>query len=295
MFLGAFLRKINIFDEDFLNKANRFTFKVLLPVLLFNNIYTSNVSEEINLNFILFAVIIVIVTVGILIAAVPKFEKDDRNRGVIIQGLYRSNFILFGISLSTNMFGDEGLAVVTTLIAIIIPIYNFAAVIILDLFTAERQNYRKTVLGILTNPLIIGSLLGIAASGLQINFPPALDKTIADIAKTASPIALMLLGGGIELRNIWKNIKYLSIVTAGKLIIIPGLATLIAVAFGYRGVELGALFSMLAPSTSVSSYTMAQQCDCNHELAGQIVFFTTILSPFTIFLFIFILKSLALF
>lgn len=295
MFLGAFLRKIEIFDEDFLNKANRFTFKVLLPVLLFNNIYTSNVSEEINLNFILFAVIIVIVTVGILIAAVPKFEKDDRNRGVIIQGLYRSNFILFGISLSTNMFGDEGLAVVTTLIAIIIPIYNFAAVIILDLFTAERQNYRKTVLGILTNPLIIGSLLGIAASGLQINFPPALDKTIADIAKTASPIALMLLGGGIELGNIWKNIKYLSIVTAGKLIIIPGLATLIAVAFGYRGVELGALFSMLAPSTSVSSYTMAQQCDCNHELAGQIVFFTTILSPFTIFLFIFILKSLNLF
>ena len=108
MFLGTFLRKIKIFDKDFLKKTNKFAFKVLLPVLLFNNIYNSKISEEINLKFIIFAVSIVLVTIGIMFIVVPKLEKDNRNRGVIIQGLYRSNFILFGVPLCINIFGDEG-------------------------------------------------------------------------------------------------------------------------------------------------------------------------------------------
>ena len=295
MFLGAFLRKINIFDKDFLNKANNFIFKVLYPFFLFNNIYASKASEEINLKFIIFVVIISIAIVGILVVIIPKYEKDNKNRGVLIQGMYRGNTTLFATVLISNIFGNEGLAVVTTLIAIIAPIYIFLTVIILDLFTDERQNYKKTIISILTNPLIIGSLLGIAAYILQIKLPSALDKTIADIAKSTTPIALMTLGGEIELSNIWRNIKYLVFVAAGKLFIIPAIASLIAIFFGYRGVELGALLSMTAPPTAVTSYTLAQQHHCNHELAGQIVFFTTLISPFSIFLFIFVFKTLGLF
>ncbi|NLK65827.1 MAG: AEC family transporter [Tissierellia bacterium] len=295
MFLGVFLRKIKIFDEDFLKKLNSFTFKVLLPIHLFNNIYTSKISEKVDLFYVLFAVILVLGTIGILFIIIPKYENDTKNRGVLIQGLYRSNFIIFGMPLCANIFGDEGLAVVTTLIAIIIPIYNFAAVIILDLFTDDGQNYKETLVSILTNPLIIGSFVGIIASVFQIKLPSALNKTIADVAKTATPMALIALGGEIEISNVWKNIKYLVFVSAGKLFIIPGITTLISIVFGYRGVELCALLCMMAPSTAVSSYTMAQQHDCNHELAGQIVFFTTIISPFSIFLFVFILKTTGLF
>ena len=295
MFLGVFLRKIKIFDEDFLKKLNSFTFKVLLPIHLFNNIYTSKISEKVDLFYVLFAVILVLGTIGILFIIIPKHENDTKNRGVLIQGLYRSNFIIFGMPLCANIFGDEGLAVVTTLIAIIIPIYNFAAVIILDLFTDDGQNYKETLVSILTNPLIIGSFVGIIASVFQIKLPSALNKTIADVAKTATPMALIALGGEIEISNVWKNIKYLVFVSAGKLFIIPGITTLISIVFGYRGVELCALLCMMAPSTAVSSYTMAQQHDCNHELAGQIVFFTTIISPFSIFLFVFILKTTGLF
>lgn len=295
MFLGVFLRRMKIFDGDFLKELNSFIFKVLLPIHLFNNIYTGRISEKVNLFYIVFAAILVLGTIGILLIIIPKYEKDIRNKEVLIQGLYRSNFILFGMPLCANIFGDEGLTVVTTLIAFIIPIYNFAAVIILDLFTDDRQNYRETILKILSNPLIIGSFVGIMASVFQIQLPSALSKSIGDVAKTATPLALIALGGQIEINNIWKNTKYLVFVSAGKLFIIPGLATLISIAFGYRGVELCALFSMMAPSTAVSSYTMAQQYDCNHELAGQIVFFTTIISPFSIFLFVFILKTYGLF
>ena len=295
MFIGSFLRRINIFDEDFLRKLNKITYCVLLPVLLFNNIYTSKVSGEIDLEFIIFFVILALAVIGILLIVIPKYEKDNRNRGVLIQGLFRGQFVFFGIPLMANIFGDEGLVVLSTLIAIIVPIYNFLAVIILDLFTDERHNYKATVISILTNPLVIGSLLGIAASVLQIKLPSALNKTIADISKTVTPISLMILGGVIEINNIWKNRKKLILIAAVKLFIIPSFAALITIFFGYRGIELGAVLSMIAPPTAVASYTLAQQHDCNDELAGQIVFFTTLISPFSIFLFIFVFKTFGLF
>ena len=295
MFIGSFLRRINIFDEDFLRKLNKITYCVLLPVLLFNNIYTSKVSGEIDLEFIIFFVILALAVIGILLIVIPKYEKDNRNRGVLIQGLFRGQFVFFGIPLMANIFGDEGLVVLSTLIAIIVPIYNFLAVIILDLFTDERHNYKATVISILTNPLVIGSLLGIAASVLQIKLPSALNKTIADISKTVTPISLMILGGVIQINNIWKNRKKLILIAAVKLFIIPSFAALITIFFGYRGIELGAVLSMIAPPTAVASYTLAQQHDCNDELAGQIVFFTTLISPFSIFLFIFVFKTFGLF
>jgi predicted permease len=295
MLLGAFLRKINVFDKDFLEKANKFIFKVLFPFFLFNNIYSSKITEGIDSKFIIFVVIISIAVVGLLIVIIPKYEKDNKNRGVIIQGMYRGNTTLFATALISNIFGNEGLAIVTMLIAIISPTYIFLTVIILDLFTDERQNYKKTLISILSNPLIIGSLLGIAIYILQIKLPLAMEKTIADIAKTTTPIALMTLGGEIEINNIWKNIKPLILVAAGKLIIFPAIATLIAISFGYRGVELGVILSMTAPPTAVTSYALAQQHNCNYELAGQIVFLTTLISPFTIFLFVYIFKAAGLF
>lgn len=295
MCLGAFLRNIKIFNDEFLEKGNNFAFKALLPTLVFNNIYQSQISEEVNIKLIIFAICIVLGTIGIMFLIVPKFEKDNKNKGIIIQGLYRSNFVLFGVPLSSNLFGDSNLAVVTTLVAIIIPIYNFMAVIILDWYSNDKSDYKKTAVSILKNPLIIGSALGIIASVLNIKLPIFMEETVSDVAKTATPFALMVLGGEIKISNIKNNLKYIVIVSMGKLLVLPALVIAAAVSFGYRGVELGALFSMVAPSVAVSSYTMAQQYDCNYELAGQLVFITTLFSPLTIFLFIFVMKTVGLF
>jgi predicted permease len=295
MCIGTFLRTIKLVDKEFLEKANSFAFSVLLPVLLFNNIYKSDISDAVDMKLIIFGVGILLFIVGILFIIVPLLEKDNRNRGVIIQGLHRSNFVLFGIPLSQNIFGAENLGPVTTLTAIIIPLYNFLAVIILDWYSKDKSNYKETIISILKNPLIIGTVVGIVFSLLNIKLPEFLEKPIDDMAKMATPFALMVLGGDIEFRSIGKNIKYITLITIGKLVIIPAFVVVTALYFGFTGVELGALFSMVAPSVSVTSYTMALQYDCNSELAGQLVFITTLFSPLTIFIFIFALKSVGVF
>lgn len=295
MCLGVFLRKIKIFDENFLKTANAFTFKVLLPNLLFYNIYTSNLSDSFNGKLVLFAVSTVLIIIALLFITVPKFEKDNKNRGVLIQGLYRSNFVLFGIPICTNIFGDASTGITSMLIAIIIPIYNFFAVIILDVYSKDKLEINNTVISILKNPLIIGSVTGILLSLLNIKLPAAIENTISDLAKIATPLALVLLGGEFKIGNVYKNIKNIIIVCLGKLVVIPTIVLSIAIILGFKGVELGALLAMMAAPVAVSSFIMAQQYNANDELAGQIVFISTTFSSITIFIFIYIFKTVGLF
>lgn len=295
MCLGAFLKRVNLFNDNFLKTANKFVFKVLLPVLLFNNIYESDISVSFNMGLAAFAVAVVLLLVFFLFLIIPKFEKDNRNRGVLIQGLMRSNFVLFGIPLSINIFGDAGKGVASMLIAVIVPLYNFLCVIILEWFSKEKVNIKNIILEILKNQMIIASLIAIFMSLLKINLPFVLEKTVADISKITTPFAIIILGGGFHIEDVHKNIKNLIIVCVGKLVLIPSLAMLAAVLLGFRGIELGALFAMIASPVAVSSYAMASQCNANDELAGQIVVSTTVLSSVSIFAFIYVFKTLALF
>jgi predicted permease len=295
MCLGTFFKKINIFDEIFLKKANTFTFKALLPVLLFNNIYKSKITDIFNGKLVIFAVSIVLILIAFLMITVPKFEKDNKNRGVLIQGMFRSNFVLFGIPLVTNISGSEGGALSAMLIAIIIPLYNFTSVIILDIYSKENLQIKETLIGIAKNPLIIGSFLGILTSIFKLNLPNSIEKTISDVASLATPLALMTLGGEFEIGNVLKNKKYITIVCAFKLLISPAIILPIAIFIGFRGPELASLFAMAAAPIAVTSFTMAQNCGSNYELAGQIVFISTILSSFTIFMFTYIFKTMGVF
>jgi predicted permease len=295
MCLGTLLTKLKIFDETFLKKANRFAFQVLFPILMFNNIYKSSIQESFNVKLVAFAVITVFTIIGLSFLMVPKFEKSNKNRGVLIQAIYRSNFVLFGVPLCTNIFGESSLGVTSTLIAIIVPIYNFMAVLVLDIYSKDKTEIKKVIISICKNPMIIGSVAAIIVCLLGIRLPSAIDKTISDISKIATPLALMILGGEFRIGNVYKNLKYIVPVSLIKLVVSPAIVLTIAVMMGFRGPELGVLFAMITAPVAVSSFTMAQQYDSNHELAGQIVFVTTFLCSFTIFIFIYILKTIGIF
>ncbi len=64
---------------------------------------------------------------------------------------------------------------------------------------------------------------------------------------------------------------------------------------GFSGVKLLTLVAIFASPSAVTSFTMAQQMDSDYELAGNCVIFSTAISCFTMFLWIFALKCMGLF
>ena len=207
------------------------------------------------------------------------------------QGLFRSNFVIFGIPITESLFGSEKVGVAALLIAVIVTLFNILSVIALETFRGGKPNFRKISIGIIKNPLIIASCLGILTLLLKIKIPTAMEKTISDVSKIATPLSLILLGASFKFDNIKKYLKQTTIAVVGKTILTPCIILPICIMFGYRGVELTTLMIIFAAPTAISSFTMAQQMDSDSDLAGQIVVFTSAFYVVTVFMLIFILKQ----
>ncbi len=292
MALGYFLKKVGLLDKTTINKINSMIFKVFLPGLIFYNVYTSEVSDMFDIGLIIFSLVCVVICFIVLLAVIPIIEKDNNKRGVVIQAIFRSNFVIFGIPLSVSLYGEGIVGSAAMLIAVVVPLFNFLAVLTLELFRGGRPDMAKILKGIATNPLILSSIIGLIAVGGGIKIPSTLEKAIGDVSKITTPLALIVLGGSLDFKKIGSNALALIISVLGRLVIVPCVFLPVAVYMGFRNGELAILLSLFASPTAVSSYTMAHQMGADDELAGQIVVFNTTFCVITVFLWIFVLKQM---
>lgn len=297
MSLGVVLRKLKWVDENSLNIMNKLIFKVFMSTLLFLNIYNIgdlSVLSEDNLKLLAytFGIIFVILFLAWLFYA-PKI-RDKQKLSVLIQGVYRGNFILFGLAIADSIYGKVGLGVVSILTIITIPTFNILAVIILEYYSGKEISKMKLIKQVFKNPLIIASLIGVVFIALKISIPKPIYKTLVDISKIATPLAFIVLGGELKFGNMLKNIKYLISVNILRLIINPIITLGIGrFVFNFDGAEIVALLALSACPTAVSSFTMAKEMGADGDLAGEIVATTSIFSIITIFCWVLLLKNIA--
>ncbi|MEW8994625.1 AEC family transporter [Clostridium sp.] len=294
MALGYLLKRLKMFDDNTLRVMNNITFKTFLPLLLFYNIYKTDLNGAINLKLIFFALTSVTLTFVILCIFIPLIEKNNQKRGVLIQGIFRSNFVIFGLPVACSLFGDDKVGVVAILIATVVPLFNMLAVIALEIFRCGKLDIKNTLKGIITNPLIIASVIGLCFLALEIKLPTAIEKSVSDISRIATPLSLILLGGSFAFTDVKTHLRQTVIGVTGRLIVIPGILMPISIWLGFRDVELLGLMLIFASPTAISSFTMAQKMDADSDLAAQIVVFTSAFCILTVFLWIFLLKQFSL-
>ena len=294
MALGYFMRWIKLLDSDTVKQMNSAVFKVFLPLMIFKNVYESNVSDVFSLKLALFSVITVLIIIALLFIIVPLFEKDRRKCSVLIQAVFRSNFVIFGVPVSEALCNGEVSGTTALLVAIIIPLFNFFAVVTLEVFRGSKPDFKTIVKGIITNPLIIASAVGLAVLFSGIRFPGVIEKSISSISSVTTPLALIMLGASINLK-LSANISRLISGVILKLVVIPLIVLPVAVyGFGIRGSDVAILLAIFATPPAVSSFTMAQQMGADDELAGQLVMFGTVFCVLTIFIWIFVIKTLGI-
>ena len=282
-------------DKSLLKKANSLVFKVFLPCMLFRNIYQSNIREQMQGGLCFFAAGSLLLLFVLLCLIVPRVVKKENQQGVVIQGIFRSNYVIFGVAVVENMYGSANTVTAAILSAVLVPMYNFLAVIALSFFGGKRErDFKKVLVGILKNPLIIASVLGIIASLLGVKLPQAADTTLNDLAKLATPIAFLILGGDFDFSKVRGNLKIAGAVVAVKMVILPLIFIPMVVAMGYRDSDLLAALLAYQTPVAVSSYVMAQQAEADEQLAGQLVVFSSVLSIFTLFVTILILRQMGL-
>lgn len=291
---GYGIKLSKMVDEDFMRKLNQMVFKAFFPIMMFYNLYDKDDSTTLDIRLVVAGVFSVILFIVILFLIVPRFVKEDKKRGVIIQGIYRSNFVLFAMPLTESIFGETGRAVAVMMIAIIIPIYNVAAVVVLEYFRGGKPKPLDLLKKIITNPMIAGVLVGFVFVGLNIKIPSCLEKPISQFAALSTPLALFVLGGTLHFSSIKKNLKYIVPVLSTKMIIVPIFAVILTILLHFEPLERFVYLTMFATPIAASSYPMACNMGGDGELAGELVVISTAVSVVTIFIWIFVLKTIGL-
>ena len=293
MLLGYFLKQKNLATKENFNAINKLVFKVFLPVLLFKNIYDTDLSQAFDWKLIAFSAagVLLIFAVGTLL--VPRLTPLDSRRGVMLQGLFRSNYAILGLPLVEFICGSA--AVASAMVAVVIPIFNVLAVVSLERYRGGKVSPGKLLKGIATNPLILGCALGAVLLLLNLRLPAFLEKAVSDVAKIASPLAMVALGASFTFSSVKGCLKELIITVSSRLILVPLVTLTAAILLGFRGEHLACLLIIFGAPTAVSSFSMAQQMGGDEQLAAQIVVVSSGLCLATLFVWIFALNALGLF
>ena len=306
MGLGYLLRQKGMFNQNFLAFGNKLVFRLLLPALLFANVYDIDGFASIPWDIVLFAIglgmglCLLGMGIGLVSSRIPE------RRGVIAQAVFRANMAIVGLPLASTLGGPEATAVASVISAFIIALFNVQAVVVLTVFLndGEKINPIKILKDILTNPPIIGILLGFGCMLLRTlqtrlwGHPvftiradlPFLYTTVSYLRSLLTPFSLLILGGQFSFSAIENMRRELITGTFCRLILAPVLGLSLAILLDANGIihcgpsEFPALIALLGSPVAVGSETMADQMGNDGQLATQLVVWSSILSILTLFL-----------
>ncbi len=299
MVIGWMLMKIGMLkDEKFLSVANKFIFNVSLPVMLFIDMWETDVKSDFDLKLVVYsAIITTIAFAGIWIFAKLCLE-DKAMIGAFVQAAYRSSVAVLGVAFMTNIYGSASL--IPMIIIGSVPLYNIYAVIVLTIEGEDAQNLtnkkalvKKTVMGVITNPIIIGIVIGTIASLINLQLPTIAYKTLNSVAQICSPLSLIVIGASFEGKKAIAKVKPALICSMIKLIIMPAAFLLpAAFLFGFRDEALTALVIMLGSPSTPSCYIMAKNMKNDTVLTSSVIAMTTLASSITLTFWIFLMRYL---
>lgn len=262
MLLGMLFRKLGWMDEVFAAKMNKFVFLVPLPVLLFEQLATVDFSEVWDIKFILFCFVVTAISITIS-TLISLLWKDRSVKGEFIQATYRSSAALLGIAFIQNIYGTAGMA--PLMIIGSVPLYNIMAVV-----------------------------AGFVWSALKFPMPSILHKTVSSIGATATPMGLMSMGATFEMKKATSKMKPTLVAVFMKLVGFCAIFLPMAALLGFRNEELIAILVMLGSATTVSCFVMARNMGHEGTLSSGVIMMTTLLSAFTLTMWLDVLRSFGL-
>jgi predicted permease len=284
LLFGHLLKRAGLTHDAFLKTSDKLIYFILFPLLLFWKIGAA--SDRIGDPGLYKAAICAVVSVYILSSMYIKiFRVGAFQAGSFSQSCYRFNTYI-GMTVVISALGEEGARQFSILIGLIIPLINILAVSTLTWFAKDKVSPQKRVVltakALLTNPLIIGCLAGIAYWKMIGGFPVFVDNTFRLTSYVTLPLALLSIGGALTLSGIKNHFKLSLVACVFKLIILPLAGFILLKLFDTGGIsfKVGMIYFTLPTSTAL--YILSAQLSSDTQLASAAIALSTILSFFSL-------------
>ena len=282
--LGWWLRRSGHVSEEQWHGFEHISYQVFFPAIIIHALAKADLGSVPALAF--GATLLSSVTLaGLLLLAI--YPLLNRHLGLggpafssVFQGAIRWNTFM-AVGLADRLFGARGLTLVAVAIAAIIPLMNITCVMMLRHFGSNATG-RLSLLGLLKNPFIWSSIVGLAINFSGLTLPGPLFAAADMLGKASLPAALLLVGSGLNLSDLGRPTLPLLLSAFIKLIGLSLLAILIARFTGITGPDLAVLLLCTTVPTAGAAYIMARQMGGDARLMAAIITFETIACILTI-------------
>ena len=278
---GFLLYKAGFIDNHFISVSSRLVFNFCMPAVLFFSLSSVGDSGPLDANIITFALLSSIGGFFLAWLLSLKVVPEWKDRGVFIQGAARGNLAIVGLALADNLYGEQGIALMSLMMAVTIPVYNVLSIIFLSYYSQGQKQgiaLKNVAKDIVSNPLIIAVAAGLSFSFTGYNLPVVVDKVGNYFAQITLPLALLGVGGTLKLKALRKASMPSLWASTTKVVLLPLFTIPIAILSGFEGSALGVVFLMMSCPTAAASFVMAKATGGNSELAANVIALTTLLS-----------------
>ena len=299
MLLGFLMQKKQTINQSFVEIASDMVFNYCLPCLLFFSVLKSdiNFAQQLDLLKAGFIVTFGLFFLGEIFAYF--FVKDNRDKGVFVQGVFRSNMAIMGLATITNAYGNQGIGVGAVYMGILTIVYNILSVICLSRTEADSGNMVTKVITMTKkigqNPLIIALVSAFVYKLLHLPMlPEFIVKTGELLAAVALPLALICAGATLDIKSMLNMSGVSMQASIGRIVVAPIVAVGAGLLMQLSPIQMGVMFIMVASPVAAASYVMARSMGGNEVLAANILGFTTVFSMFSLAIGMALLRHFAL-
>ena len=293
--LGYGLKRWRLVPQEGFAALDKLCFRILIPAMLFCNVYSADFSREFHLGAVLFMELAMTGVFLAMFVLVPRLVPGRREEAAtLVHGLCHGNLAVLGMPLMLNLFGQEQAAVYSILMACTSPLINPLMVFEHVYFQGDRPRPGRLLKNMLSSPFLVGTLAGLFCNLLGLRLPDFLYSAASGLRSAASPLCLVALGGSFSFGGIRDCFWEVAGCVLGRCVLLPAAVLGIAVALGFRGIVLASLLVIFCCPSAAATYSFCAGYCGSPALASQIVVYSTLSSLFSLFCWLFAFLRLGL-
>lgn len=274
--LGWFFHRIEFPGNSFWPMAEKITYYVFFPALLFFSLYRADFSEARFWDMALVVASSMLVISLSMILIRPVIKISDAAFSSLFQGGLRPNTYV-GISAAFVFLGDKGLTLAAMVIAVMVPLANVISVAVVTRYgDNQSKGWKQAFYSLITNPLIMACAMGVAANLTGLKLILGTDEVVRILSQTSLSLGLLAVGAGLEFRGIASKAVPIIWSSIFKLALLPLLMGGAALWMGLDkdSVLIVAIFASLP--CGAAAYVMARQLGGSLDMMASIITVQTI-------------------
>ncbi|MGF2735213.1 AEC family transporter [Marinobacter sp. DUT-1] len=276
--LGHLFRRWDFPGGDFWPQAERFTYYVLFPAMLVFKLGQARLPPSAygDIALLICSMLLVMTLVLVLVQLIWRWSGPVFSS--VYQGAIRFNSYV-GLAAGGMLLGDDGLSLTAIAVAVMVPSLNLLCILMFTLVAdQDKVRFGQVLKAIVTNPLIVGSVIGVVWSYFQIGFHPLLAGILQPLSNLALPMGLMTVGAGLQLTALRGASMPFLVSSVLKLLAFPLMAAGLAWMLGMDGLMVQVAVLLATLPTATSAYILARQLGGDAPLMAGIISGQTLLA-----------------